>query len=184
MMENMQEEARRTRDQLLVLDCLTGDPGAWSRLVRVYHESLNYYVSNIAAGSADDIMQEVWLKAYLSIRKLKDYRALRPWLYRIARGTAIDSVRKSAVRSAEPLETEPVDTAHNIEFDSVDAKQIHKALASLTDSHREMMTLFFLEELTMQEISEVVEVPLGTVKSRLHHAKKALKAILTEMEYD
>ena len=81
-------------------------------------------------------------------------------------------------RDAEVLEVE--DDSTEPSFD--DAEQIHYGLSRLSLIHREMLTLFFLQDLSLEEIASVLEIPVGTVKSRLHHAKRALKVILEPEE--
>ncbi len=63
-----------------------------------------------------------------------------------------------------------------------DAERIHLGLERLTIEQRELMVLYFLEDLSTQEVALVLNIPLGTVKSRLHHARRALEQILTQME--
>src|SRR5262249_16678422 len=104
----------------------------------------------------------------------------RIWLYSIAHGTAMSHHR--AVYRNHAVLAEALDAEAAIEGDSTpnpeDAERVHLALDRLDPGFREVLTLRFLEDLTVDETAEIIGVPTGTVKSRLFHAKKALKKVL------
>lgn len=111
------------------------------------------------------------------MRKLHDPASLRPWLYRLAQRIAVDRIRRDQGRhraeqtyaeSAAPNEPEP-------ELHALDAADLHRSLDELTFGHREVLVLHFLE---LAEVADVVGCLEGTVKSRIHFAKRALKEIL------
>jgi len=143
---------------------------------------LLYYVIKIT-GSRDaalDVLQEVWVRAFRGIRKLKDPGAVRPWLYSIAHGISVDHLRRMSVRTDnEVTGIEIADVASEETFTPDDAAAVHRALDELQPVHREVLVLFFLEEFSIAEISEATRCPEGTVKSRLHYAKKALRTIIS-----
>ena len=92
----------RLRDEWLALRCRTNEPGAYADLVSVMEAPLLYYVIKIA-GSRDaalDVLQEVWVRAFRGIRKLKDPGAVRPWLYSIAHGISVDHLRRMRDRKS------------------------------------------------------------------------------------
>ena len=171
----------RARDEWLALRCQTNDEGAYEELVSTLEMPLLYYAIKLT-GSRDralDVMQEAWIRAFRGIRNLKDPGSLRPWLYSIVHGVAIDDLRRSTRREAvETAELETDDVAEPGSFDANDARAIHAALDQLEPSHREVLTLFFLEGFTVAETAEIVGCAEGTVKSRLHYAKKALRKIM------
>jgi RNA polymerase sigma-70 factor (ECF subfamily) len=142
---------------------------------------LLYFVAGFTGEDAAlDVLQEVWLRAFRDFAKLADPRRLRPWLYRIARGTAIDRLRKSRADSRRDLlyAAEAGAAGEEPDFGPDDAAAVHRALDTLDLPHREVLVLHFLEGLPLAEIAEVVGCPEGTVKSRLFHAKRALRAAL------
>src|SRR5579885_497397 len=117
----------RTRDQWLALRCQTNEDGAYEELVSTFEMPLLYYAVKLT-GSRDralDIMQEAWVRAFRGIRKLKDSAALRPWLYSIVHGVAIDDLRRSNRRDAvESAEIATDDIAEPDSFDRDDARAI------------------------------------------------------------
>jgi len=130
--------------------------------------------------SALDVLQEVWIKAFRGIRKLKDPGALRSWLYSITHGIAVDRIRGNYAREqAEKVEFEELDEAAEPSFAEEDAAAIHLALSQIGPKHREVLVLHFLEDLSLAEIATVVGCSEGTVKSRIHYAKRAMKEILS-----
>jgi RNA polymerase sigma-70 factor (ECF subfamily) len=171
--------------ELLILRCRRGDPGALEELVRHWGNRLFYYIRRLVDNDEDawDALQETWLKVVKSIGSLKEPRVLPMWLYRIARNTAISHLRGRyadhvAIDDAELGDIE----AESDSFTFEDEEQVHYALGRVSLPHREVLTLYFLEDLSLEEIAEVLDTPVGTVKSRLHYAKNALRIIIEQEE--
>ena len=168
--------------ELLVLRCQRGHADAFQDLVRSWEKRLFYYIRRLIDDEQDawQVLQETWVKVLAGIKKLRQPRKLPSWLYTIARNTAIGHLRKEYKRQAKAQHNVQLcdieDTANNFTFD--DAQQVHFGLARISLHHREALTLFFLQDLSIEEIAEVLQIPVGTVKSRLYHAKRALKAVL------
>lgn len=176
--------ADRTPDEWLALRCLAGEAGAFEELVTLMDRPLRYYAGRLAGGDdrGCDVVQQVWMRALRDLRRgrLRNPAALRPWLYRIAHGIAVDEVRRSASRlRAEEAHAEDADAnVQEISFASDDAAALHRALDQLEPRLREVLTLHFLEDFSVAEIAEAVGCPEGTVKSRLHFAKRAMRELL------
>lgn len=171
----------RTRDEWIALRCQSGEPSAFEDLVAVMERPLLYYATKLTGqeDSALDVLQEVWIKAFRGIRRLKAPGSLRPWLYRIAHGIAVDRIRHNVSREqAEEVLIEAFDESAEPSFAHEDSAAIHQALDEIGAKHREVLVLHFLEDFSMAEIAEVVGCSEGTVKSRIHYAKKAMKEIL------
>jgi RNA polymerase sigma factor (sigma-70 family) len=173
-------------NELLVLRCQRGQKDALEELVRSWEKGLFYYVRRLVADeqTAWQVLQETWVKVLPGIRKLREPRKLPAWLYSIARKTAISHLRAEYKKRAL-FETN--ESADNIEQDNCelsldDAEQVHYGLARISLPHREMLTLFFLQDLSLEEIAGVLSIPRGTAKSRLHYARRALKAVLEKEE--
>lgn len=185
-------DRERIYNQLLVLRCRRREDGAMEELVRHWEKRLFYYIRRLVSDEEDacDVLQETWLKAIRGIATLRDPGVLPMWLYRIARNTAMSRLRGRYADKAM-IEEEPrlrqgfdgqageiPDNGDSFAFE--DAEQVHYGLSRISLPHREVLTLYFLEDLSVDEIAEVLEVASGTVKSRLHFAKKALRAVLEQ----
>jgi RNA polymerase sigma-70 factor (ECF subfamily) len=168
--------------ELLALRCRRGDRAALEELIRTWERPLLYFIRRLVEDEADawDVLQKTWLRVLRGVGALGDPRSLAPWLYRVARNTALSHVG-ACTPPHEPLEDRPDERADDpasalIEFE--DAEQVHRGLLALSLSHREVLTLFFLEDLSVEEVATVLGVPPGTVKSRLHYARHALRKVI------
>ncbi len=142
---------------------------------------LLYYATKLTGNSetALDVLQDVWIKVFRGIRKLKDPGSLRPWLYRITHGMAVDRIRQHVSREkAEETHLAGFQEA-DLSFSENDVAAIHDALNELGPKHREVLVLYFLEDFSLAEIAMVVGCSEGTVKSRIHYAKRAMKELLS-----
>jgi RNA polymerase sigma-70 factor (ECF subfamily) len=165
----------------MALRCQAGAPGAFEDLVREMERPLLYYATKLLGSDqrAVDVLQEVWLRAFRGIRKLKDPGSLRPWLYRITLGISTDRIRKDVSRKR----AEETQQSCDVTFEREDAAAIHQALDQLDLSHRKVLVLHFMEDFSVAETAAIVGCPEGTVKSRIYHAKRALKEILERGGY-
>lgn len=172
-------------DQLLAVRCRLGDAAAMEELIRRWEPRLLYFLRRLTENEADafDVLQQTWMKVMRSIDQLRDPAAVGPWLYRIARRTALNHARTAmAYRKAMhdlATETAPPPGA-NGQHAFEDAEAVHWGLSRISLPHREVLTLFLLEDMPQDQIAAVLDVPVGTVKSRLHHAKASLRAVLDE----
>ena len=172
----------RIQYEWLALRCQSGEAGAFEDLIEVMERPLLYYAASLTgdSDSALDVLQEVWIRVFRGIRKLKDPGSLRSWLYSITHGIAVDRIRKNYSREqAEKVQFEEFQEAEEPSFAAEDAAAIHQALSEIGLKHRVVLVLHFLEDLSMAEIAEVVGCSEGTVKSRIHYAKRAMKEILS-----
>jgi RNA polymerase sigma-70 factor (ECF subfamily) len=182
------EELERIREQILVLRAQRGGAEAFRALVDRYEHPLLYFIRRIVGrrDRALDALQEVWLTVFRRIRGLRCPGAFRVWLYKIAHDKAVDLVRRQyreEERQEEALEVRGENSVvANDEPALVEnAELVHRALEALSLKHREVLTLRFLEDLSLEEIAHVLTCQLGTVKSRLHYAKQALRRKVKEL---
>jgi len=171
----------RVQDEWLALRCQAGEPNAFQDLATVVGQPLFYYAVKLTANpeTARDILQETWLRAHRGIRHLKDPASVRPWLYSIVRAAAIDHIRRDTARErAEEIHSAEAERTAGESFDAEDAAEVHRALDQLEPRHREVLTLFFLEDFSHKEIAAVVGCAEGTVKSRLYYAKQEMRELL------
>lgn len=176
----MTDQEDRLNERLLVLRCQTGDEDAYRELVGRFGPRLNYFLRKLVARAdrADDLVQEVWLDVLRQLPRLHDVGAFTTWLYRIAHGKAmLDCRRNGRIPAASP-DVEQLAGREEESFSLEDAARIHLALDQLEPLQREVLVLRFLEELSYDEISRIVDCPVGTVRSRIHYAKAHLRRIL------
>jgi RNA polymerase sigma-70 factor (ECF subfamily) len=181
------EKSEQILGELLVLRCRRGEGDAWRELIRLWERRLYYYVRRLVDDERDawDVLQQTWLAAYKALPALHEPRALRAWLYRIAHRHAVSHLRHA--RAAPDAGAAAIDDVGAVvpdegpddaAFPAEAAEQVHAALSKLSLAHREVLTLHFLEDVSVEEIAAVLDVPPGTVKSRLFHAKRALRAAI------
>lgn len=176
----MTDQADLIYERLLVVRAQAGDEAAVGELVERYSPRLRYFLRKllITADAAEDALQDVWLDVLRHLPKLADPQALRAWLYRIARDRAFRRLRKAG-RQHEPLdERELANGQPEPVFTAEDAAQIHAALDRLPAHQREVLVLRFLEDMPYDDIARIIGCPLGTLRSRLHYAKRALRETL------
>lgn len=129
---------------------------------------------------ANDLLQDVFLRLYRFIDRVDNTRPLEPWLYRMSANLAYTWVKRNK-RWMRPLDemaewlSGGKRTPHEIVEQKDDWDRIQAALSSLSLSQRVVVVLYYLNDLSLQDISEILEIPVGTVKSRLHYGREALK---------
>jgi RNA polymerase sigma-70 factor (ECF subfamily) len=171
-------------DRLLVARCRDGDPAAWSLLVRRhsrYVHAIAVRVYRLAPDDAEDVFQEVFARAFEHLDHLRDDGAVLPWLGQLARRLCIDRLRAGA-RSTPGLEAADVDrlaTASDDGTDLDEALTVRAALAALPPAGREILDRFFARDESYRTIAEALDIPVGTVASRI---SRALAALRTELE--
>lgn len=185
----MRQSSEAILDELLVLKCRRGDAAAWKELVSRYQLRLFYFVCRLVDAERDawDVLQQTWMTALKGLGELQEPRAVRTWLYRIARNQAAIRLRQMG-REAMLLDPQAMHELAEPEDDSAEpehwpadaAGRLHECLGKLSISHREVLTLHFLEDVSIEGISAITSVPPGTVKSRLHYAKRALRDAMEE----
>lgn len=180
-------------DRRLIADCLAGNTSAFGALVRRYQDRLFNAVLRVVdhAEDAADVVQDAFLNAYQSLNSFKGDSEFFTWLYRIAFNAAISLRRKrKAVLSFDggPDDkgvTEPIDPSEYgrpgvaLERNEEDA-HVMAALDRLSVEHRVVLVLKDLEGQKYEEIAVILDVPIGTVRSRLHRARLELRDLLQE----
>jgi RNA polymerase sigma-70 factor, ECF subfamily len=176
----MTDIAERVYRSVLVVRCQAGDCAAFEELVELYHPRLRYFLARMVGDdhAADDLLQEVWFDVYREVARLADPIAFPAWLYRIARHRALGELRKMR----HPLSSlEGIDLAaeeDDDDFSAEDAERVHAALGRLAPEHREMLLLRFVEGMAYEDIARITGCHLGTVRSRIHYAKRALRRLM------
>ena len=174
-------------EKALVSRARQGDENAWLQLVAAHQEALfrlAYLIlgGSFDAGDAEDVTQEAFVRAYLNLNQFDDNRALRPWLLGIAANLARNR-RRSAGRYWAALRrwwqyNRDAETTVPSHHQRSDARLLWQAVRQLNRQAQEIIYLFYFLELSEAETAQVLSVPAGTVKSRLHRARRQLRAII------
>ena len=183
----MDEAAKRLWEQALVLRCQARDDAAFAELIEAYRERLSYYIARLHGQSddMDDVLQQVWIDVYRKIPKLRSPKAFRVWVYRIARDKVYAGFRRRRYlplpatyqEIPEEPEEEPI-------FSLEEIGGVHACLETLSAEHREVLMLRFLESMTYEDIAATLRCQLGTVRSRIYYAKRALRRKMEELNHD
>jgi RNA polymerase sigma-70 factor (ECF subfamily) len=173
------------RTELLAIRYQRGDAEAMGELVLIWQSPLYYYVRRLLPDEEDalDVMQDVWVLAIRRFRQLRNPAAFPAWLFKIARSVAYGRLRRSQPQemvTANNLASQEGEEEDSDPLATFTAERVHRALTRLSVAHRDCLTLHFIEGFSLAEVSQIVGVPVGTVKSRLHYAKKALRRVLEE----
>ena len=164
-------------EQLLLLRCQMGDKDALTELIKRYERPLRYFINRLLDNSelTEDIFQDTWLTVIRKIHGLREIDSFPTWLYRIARNKVYQQHRakKAEAKLEENIPAE--NHAEEDDFSGEDAAKVHKGLKELPLEYREVLMLRFLEQMSYQQISHVLNCKLGTVRSRIYYAKIALK---------
>lgn len=164
---------------LLVLAMQQGDRRAFALLYRHFHPDLRRFAAYLLTQpvAAEDLVQNVWLKVSQRIGRLQDPAVFTSWLYRAVRWEVLDYQKQAANRLNEPLHmhAEPYSQA-----DLTDDNPLARSIAALAEPERLVVQLFYLHELAQQQIALILDIPPGTVKSRLHRARAQLQQALKE----
>ncbi|MES2014546.1 MAG: RNA polymerase sigma factor [Patescibacteria group bacterium] len=179
-------------DDDLIQNTLRGDESAFATLMGRYLTPVYSFIRTLTGNTedAEDIAQESLFKAWKNLKRFKTGASFKTWLFSIARNTAIDYARKKKpllfTELTRPLADEDfehhlpsMDESIEKSIDrSIEIENLNTYLEGLSTEHREVLTLHYREELTLQEISQVLKLPLNTVKSRDRRALKALEKAL------
>jgi RNA polymerase sigma-70 factor (ECF subfamily) len=172
----------------LVLRSQIGDEAAFEELLRGYSPRLRFYVSKMLGDkfeSADDLLQEIWLGVFRALPRLNEAAAFRAWLFRIARDRVSREFRRARIQFAPWNEQHmEVVAAHEEISDVFGLEALEQQLGDLSSEHREALVLRFVEDMSYEEIARVTGGSLGTVRSRIHYAKRALRRALEKDPYE
>lgn len=172
-----------------IIDCIAaGDRQALTQLYMRHRQALFSYLLQLTPdyGLAEELLQDTLVAVWRSAQNFEGRSSVRTWLIGIARRQAHNTLRQRGLPLAglsELDETPATDfEPEDLMLASVARDQLGEAFKQLIPIHREVLALIFVEQLSYQETAQVLGVPLGTVKSRLNHAKRALRALLRAAE--
>lgn len=167
-----------------------GDQNAFAEIVEIYKDKV-YQICYRMLGNrheAEDIAQEAFIRAYVNIDRYNPTKKFSTWLFRIATNLSIDRIRKKKpdyYLDAEVSGTEGLTMYSQVaakgalpeeEVESLELQDLVQAeIVKLPDKYRSVIVLKYIEELSLKEISEILDLPIGTVKTRIHRGREALR---------
>ncbi|MCG1023778.1 MULTISPECIES: RNA polymerase sigma factor SigW [Sutcliffiella] len=167
-----------------------GDQDAFAEIVEIFKDKIYQLVYRMIGNSheAEDIAQEAFIRAYININSFDVNRKFSTWLYRIATNLTIDRIRKKKpdyYLDAEVAGTEGLTMYSQVaadialpeeEVETMELQgEIQRQILKLPDKYRSVIVLKYIDELSLIEISEILEIPVGTVKTRIHRGREALR---------
>ncbi|MCF2972039.1 sigma-70 family RNA polymerase sigma factor [Synechococcus sp. Nb3U1] len=171
-------------DAELIQRCLSGDSQSFRQLYRKYQQSVrNILYPLCGADSLDDLVQEVFLRAWKGLPRFRGSAQFSTWLYRICWNVALDQRRRYARQRSE---TQELVLSGEAAHSGPDVMQLHhqqalqRGMAQLNPEQRLVLVLHDLEDLPQKEIAHILGIPVGTVKSRLFHARATIRKYLLQ----
>jgi len=179
----------------LVVQCVqAGDVAAFDQLILKYRERVYAMIYNMTSNREDaaDLTQDAFIKAFQSINRFQGQSSFFTWLYRIAINSTLTHIRKNKLRSFFSFDKVHEDAAVSSLINQLTDKQnvqrdvfvselqerLNEAMQKLSIPHRTVVTLFEIDGLSHEEIAEIMDCSIGTVRSRLHYAKQLLQSEL------
>ena len=170
----------------LILRAQTGDARAFDELLESVQEILFRYIYRLVGerGLAEDILQEVFIIIYRKIRWLENPKLFRAWAYRIASREAFKHLKREKrwteqIRDEKVLETIPVESAEEFYAPELIA-EIPRLIKEVSPASRAVLILHYLDEMSLSEVAEILDVSVGTVKSRLAYGLESLRQKIKE----
>lgn len=171
-------------ESILIAQAKNGDRYAFGELVRIHRKGVINVVYRMCGDIeiAEDVAQDTFIKAWKSLHQFQPRYPLRNWLYRIASNTALDLIRRQ--KPTVRIDSLPVASSRRGPETILNQKEqsnaIQEAVLSLTPASRAVIVLREYEGLSYREISDALDIPLGTVMSRLNYARQQLRTILLQ----
>ena len=177
-------------EALLIAKAQAGDRDAFGELVRHHHPGVVSVVYHMCGDVelAEDAAQDAFIQAWLHLPSFRPGTSLRNWIYRIAVNAALDVLRRDPKTPAVDLETLTISDSsaapETVLLEKERALIVQRAILSLTEANRSVLILREYGELSYQEIATTLNIPLGTVMSRLNYARDRLKELLASQIMD
>lgn len=187
MAQNSPVSLLEPAEEALVIRCQLGDRQAFAALLTRWLTPLHRFLWSVCGSrdGADELAQEVWLRVLRGLPTLRDAARFRAWLFGIAHRVLADvhSARHLSPDAAEDAAAAELRTDSEWQQDPaaagrLDAQALAHGLSHLLLQEREVLTLFYLEGMSLAEVATVLAIPIGTVKSRLFRARSAMRALL------
>jgi RNA polymerase sigma factor (sigma-70 family) len=156
-------------DAQLVARCRSGDQEAWAELVNRFSRyvyAIAIQAFRLSEHDAEDVFQECFTRVYENLHRLRDDQALRPWIGQLTRRLCIDKLRASSREQVTDHEIEPPGVEDSLTTID-DALTVHEAMAALSENCREILDRFFARDESYRAIGTALDLPSGTIASRI-----------------
>jgi RNA polymerase sigma-70 factor (ECF subfamily) len=183
MGENLQE----TSDEEIIRLIQSGEINLLSLIIERYEKKLGRYAKKFLSDSDEinDVLQEIFIKVYVNINSFELTKKFSPWIYRIAHNELVNTLKKKKKNIFSLLNLD-IFLPYNISKESIDRDNENRDIKNLIENcldklsilYREPIILFYLENLSYKEISEILRIPVSTVGIRIKRAKLKMKNIL------
>lgn len=188
----LQEQRRqdsRAEDSQIIQRALAGDETAYKKLMKKYHDAIFNFIFKMVRDreQVEDLTQEAFIKAFGSLRKFNDEFAFSTWLYKIATNNSIDYIRKRKLQVYsidKPIDARDSEYVFELPDEGYEADQelisdqravmIRNAIGKLPPKYRKVIELRHVEEKSYEEIADVLNLPIGTVKAHIFRARELL----------
>lgn len=178
----MNKQTDKIETEWLVIRCQSGEPAAAEALVAGWQTRLVGFATVILGDRelAREAVQEAWIALFRGLPGLRDPATFRTWMFRIVNNKCIDLLRTR--REQIEVYREPTGRMYLDQLEH--REQVLKVLTLLSEHHRAVLALHYLQDMEVREIAESLQVPVGTIKSRLFHAREAFRHYLEAGEKD
>jgi len=179
----------REEDSRLIQDAIRGNDLAYKHLMEKYHDPIFNFIFRMVHDreQVEDLTQEAFIKAFASLKSFNEEYAFSTWLYKIATNNCIDYIRKRKLQMYsidKPIESKDSDFTFELPDDSYEADRdlidtqrasfLRKAIDELPEKYRRVIQLRHVEEKSYEEIADLLELPIGTVKAHIFRAREML----------
>lgn len=165
-------------DALLAVRCQLGERDAFDDLIRRWALPLQRHVRRVVgeADAADELVQDIWLRVLQGIGRLQDPAKLRAWIFGIAHRRLMDRLRERYyTRTDASIAVDDLAGVEEGPDRELEARELERGLQRLPPVEREVLSLFYLDEMPLSDVAQALAVPVGTVKSRLFRARALLR---------
>lgn len=179
-------------DEAIVHLIIKGDKDLYGELIDRYEAKLTRYVMRFTQQQDDvsDVIQVIFIKAYMNLQSFDTDRSFNSWIYRIAHNESVNHLKK---RGGEKIAFIDFDTffphpfakeeSDSLALSREDKERLEVSLSKISPKYREVLVLYYYDELSYQEIADVLHIPIATVGVRIRRGKEALQKILTANHY-
>ena len=169
----------------LIKRARAGDEDAFGKIVNLYSRMVMGYCHRMVGSGAEDAAQEIFIKFYLALDRFDISKPVAPFLFRISHNHCLDILKKKKIQTT-PLET---DTGHEYALKFMDKRpdqeemiqkaelreEVNRALDAIPPLYRSPLIMWHVEGIPYEEISRILELPIGTIKARIHRGRKILQ---------